>query len=201
MKYAEINRRVTEIVADYILKGYSINTSTMSGTQGEVASIDLTAGESVIRITINRFFFKDGLYNDGFEIVVGKAEESIRANQPAGTKYETIWNDRLDIIHHEEFYEVGKIHGCPAWFGNRDEAVAASNVRVHRYALNSYEPVSKDSLPGYATKIAERYIRRVTGIKRPNPEKINVRHAIRRDDGHVYGQYIITYNGKSYILN
>lgn len=42
---------------------------------------------------------------------------------------------------------------------------------------------------------------RVTGIKHPNRAKINVRHAIRRDDGRVYGQYIVTYNGKSYILH
>lgn len=52
-----------------------------------------------------------------------------------------------------------------------------------------------------AAKIAERYISRVTGIKHPNRAKLNVRHAIRRDDGRVYGQYIVTYNGKSYILH
>ena len=52
-----------------------------------------------------------------------------------------------------------------------------------------------------AAKIVERYISRVTGIKHPNRAKLNVRHAIRRDDGRVYGQYIVTYNGKSYILH
>ena len=114
--------------------------------------------------------------------------------------YETIWNNKLNVIRRDEFYEIGKTHGRPAWFGSRDEAVAAENIRVNRYA-HRYEPVSKDSLSDYAAKIAKRYICRVTGIKHPNRAKINVRHAIRRDDGRVYGQYIVTYNGKSYILH
>ncbi|MBU8988130.1 hypothetical protein KTF61_00735 [Faecalibacterium prausnitzii] len=200
MKYADINRRVTEIVADYIQRGYSINTATMEGSQGEVASIDLTDGKNVIRIFVQRFWLKDDLYNDGYELIVGEADRGIRAHQPAGRMYETIWNNKLNVIRSDEFYEIGKTHGRPAWFGSRDEAVAAENIRVNRYA-HRYEPVSKDSLSDYAAKIAKRYICRVTGIKHPNRAKINVRHAIRRDDGRVYGQYIVTYNGKSYILH
>lgn len=38
MKYADINRRVTEIVADYIQRGYSINTATMARTSSEFSS-------------------------------------------------------------------------------------------------------------------------------------------------------------------
>lgn len=34
MKFADINRHVTEIVADYIQRGYSINTATMEGESG-----------------------------------------------------------------------------------------------------------------------------------------------------------------------
>lgn len=200
MKYAEINRRVTEIVAEYIRRGYSINTATMEGSQGEVASIDLTDCESIIRISVQRFWFKDDLYNDGYEIIVGEADSGIRAHQPAGRMYETIWNNKLNVIRRDEFYEIGKTHGRPAWFGSRDEAITADNVRVNRYARR-YEPVSKDSLPDYATKIAKHYICRVTGIKHPNAAKLNVRHVLRRDGSRVYGQYIITYNGKSYVLH
>ena len=60
----------------------------------------------------------------------------------------------------------------------------------------------KDDMTGdNAIRAAERYVRRIAGIKHPNRAKLNVRHAIRRDDGRVYGQYIVTYNGKSYILH
>ena len=200
MKYAEINRRVTEIAADYIRCGYSINTSTMGGGQGEVSHIDLTDGRSIIRILVQHFYCKDDFYNDGYEIIVGRADDTVRADQPPANTVGTIWNDRMNLFHREAFYEIGKRRGRPAWYGNRDEAVAAGNVRVKRCAYH-YELVSKDSLPSYAIKIAERYIRRVTGIKRPNKEKLNVRHAIRHTDGLIYGQYIVTYNGKSYILH
>ena len=43
MKYAEINKRYTEIVSEYISKGYILNTATMAGSQGEIASVDLTS--------------------------------------------------------------------------------------------------------------------------------------------------------------
>lgn len=111
MKYADINRRVTEIVADYIQRGYSINTATMEGSQGEAASIDLTDGKNVIRIFVQRFWLKDDLYNDGYELIVGEADRGIRAHQPAGRMYETIWNNKLNVIRRDEFYEIGKTHG------------------------------------------------------------------------------------------
>lgn len=202
MKYAEINRRVTEIVAEYIRRGYSINTSTMGGGQGEVSHIDLTDGYSIIRIVVQHFYCKDDFYNDGYEIIVGRADDTVRADQPPANTVGTIWNDRMNLFHREAFYEIGKRYGYPVWYGNRDEAIAARNVRTERTVRNySISPDQNDSMTGNAVKIAERYIRRVTGIKRPNKEKLNVRHAIRHADGLIYGQYIITYNGKSYILH
>ena len=44
MKYIDINQRFTAKVAEYIAKGYTINTATMSGSQGEVAHVDLARG-------------------------------------------------------------------------------------------------------------------------------------------------------------
>lgn len=35
MKYIDINQKFTAKVAEYIAKGYTINTATMSGSQGE----------------------------------------------------------------------------------------------------------------------------------------------------------------------
>ncbi len=47
MKYIDINQKFTAKVAEYIAKGYTINTATMSGSQGEVAHVDLTDGKQV----------------------------------------------------------------------------------------------------------------------------------------------------------
>lgn len=191
MKYADIDRRVTETVADYIRHGYSINTSTMHGSQGEVAHIDLTDGKTLIRIYVQHFWLKDDFSNDGYEIIVGEADGSMRG---------AIWNNRLAVIRRDEFYEIGKTHGLPAWFGSRDEAIAADNIRVNRYA-HRYEPISRYDLPEYTIGIAVKYIRRMLGIKKPSRANLRVRHAIRSKDGRLYGQYIITYYGKPYILH
>lgn len=51
--FADINRRYTDIVNDYIQSGYDINTSTMSDSQGEIAKIDLTNGTEIVRILID----------------------------------------------------------------------------------------------------------------------------------------------------
>ena len=50
MKYIDINQNFTAKVAEYIAKGYTINTATMSGSQGEVAHVDLTDGKQVVRV-------------------------------------------------------------------------------------------------------------------------------------------------------
>lgn len=202
MKYADINRQFTEIVSGYLKAGYTFNTATMGGSQCEIARVDLNDGKNVIRILLQSFYCKDDFYNDGYEIIVGSTRSTISANQPPENTVRTIWNNRLDVVCRREFYEIGKRHGYAVWFGNRDEAISASNVRLAHRAQKGYYLIAKDSITcDNAIRAAERYIRRVVGIKHPNRAKLNVRHAIRREDGRMYGQYIVTYNGKSYILH
>ncbi len=55
MKYIDINQKFTAKVAEYIAKGYTINTATMSGSLGEVAHVDLTDGKQVVRVLLDSF--------------------------------------------------------------------------------------------------------------------------------------------------
>lgn len=202
MKYADINRRFTEIVTEYIRNGYTINTATMNGSQSEVTRIDLSNGKNFVRILIRHFYHKDGFYNDGYEIVVGNVKKAHNANQPPEGAVAIIWNNELNIVACEEFYEIGKRHGYGEWYGTRDDAVAARNTRAERVAQNCYvNPIRKDEMTDSAIPIAERYIRRVVGTKRPNRAKIAVRHATKWKNNRVCGQYIVIYNGKSYDLH
>ena len=41
MKKFEINKKFTEIVQNYILNGYVINTGSMSGSQGEAPQLSV----------------------------------------------------------------------------------------------------------------------------------------------------------------
>ena len=47
MKFIDINRKFTAAVSSYMAQGYYINAASMSGSQGEIAHIDLTDGKQM----------------------------------------------------------------------------------------------------------------------------------------------------------
>lgn len=106
MKYIDINQKFTAKVAEYIAKGYTINTATMSGSQGEVAHVDLTDGKQVVRVLLDSFTEYDSFNSlSGLEIVVGAPADKVVPYDTA--RYNTIWNNRLEVIESERFYEIG----------------------------------------------------------------------------------------------
>lgn len=117
MKYAEINKRFTEIVSEHITKGYTINTASMGGSQGEIAKIDLTDGNEIIRIEI-RPFHDFGKPTNGIKIVTGRSLDNATPNT-ANSK--TVWSGNLDIISVERFYSLdGRSDGE---YGTYEEAI------------------------------------------------------------------------------
>ena len=106
MKYIDINQKFTAKVAEYIAKGYTINTATMSGSQGEVAHVDLTDGKQVVRVLLDSFTEYDSFNSlSGLEIVVGTPADKVVPYDTA--RHNTIWNNRLEVIESERFYEIG----------------------------------------------------------------------------------------------
>lgn len=97
MKYADINKKYTEVISEYIAKGYIINTASMRGSQGEVAKIDLTDGNEIIRIRIESFY--EGRAS-GYAIIVGKSTDRV---EPNSNSFRTIWNDNLEVIEKNSF--------------------------------------------------------------------------------------------------
>ena len=55
MKYAEINKKFTEKVAEYLSMGYSFNTRTMAGRVCSGSKVDLTDGNEIIRRAVADF--------------------------------------------------------------------------------------------------------------------------------------------------
>lgn len=77
MKYIDINQKFTAKVAEYIAKGYTINTATMSGSQGEVAHVDLTDGKQVVRVLLDSFTEYDSFNSlSGLEITTHEKDGS-----------------------------------------------------------------------------------------------------------------------------
>ena len=104
MKFVEINAIYTQKVAEYIANGYTINTNTMSGHQGEIAKIDVRKGTEVIRILMDS---DRKTFNHAIVIIVGRCtEEGI--GEITNQRDLTIWNNRLEIIEKRTFWQMEK---------------------------------------------------------------------------------------------
>lgn len=186
MNYADINKRYTATVAEYMAKGYTINTRTMTGSQGDYAHIDLTDGTEVIRILVDTFHEWDKLSLDGLEIIVGRADSEIIPNSE--NDYRTLWNSKLNIISRERFYEIGadRCHG--KFYGTLEETTAAQQLKVQRYIAKHQSSEAKDLTPK-AMEIAKRIIRREFKVKRISEADVKIS---KSSSG-----YTVSYKGKA----
>ena len=190
MKYADINKRFTEIVAEYIGKGYTINSSSMRGSQGETAKVDLTNGTEIIRIMVNSFNEWDEISLEGEEIIVGRAQDDIVPHDSGC--FNTIWNGNLEVLSCERFYTIGAHRTSKEIYGTKAEAEAVARLRLARYIAKRSDSVTLD-LTDKALEIGKRVVRRVFGVKR-----------ICKGDVGVYksnGVYEVVYRGKIYRLH
>ncbi len=190
MKFADINKRYTEIVAGYFAQGYTVNTATMAGSQGEVAKIDMTNGLEIIRIYLDRFSEWGDLYTvDGYEIVIGKSTDNVPAD--TDDRYGTVWSSRLEVTHKERFYAVGR---DKQYFTGMDEAIAASRLQTSRYVVkhNSRKSVNLTN-NAKAMEVAKRIIRKQFGVKRIIESDVKIARCNNR--------YVVSYRGRAYGLH
>ena len=171
MKYADINKKYTATVAEYLANGYTINTRTMSGSQGDYAHIDLTNGSEVIRIMVDTFHDWTDISLEGLEIIVGRADSEVEPNSE--NDYHTLWNTKLDIISRERFYEIGADRRHGKFYGTLEEATAAQQLKVQRY-IAKHQDSKPEDITARAMEIAKRIIRREFKVKRINEAKVTV---------------------------
>lgn len=192
MKYSEINKRYTEIVAEYMNKGYTINTASMSGSQGEIAKIDLTDGTEIIRIVISTFVKYNDLHSEGIEIIVGRTTD--KAKPHSNNKDYTVWNNHLEIICEERFYQIGS-YGTD-FYGNEEEAKRASQIKHERWALRREDNSRTELKNEKAIEIAKNIIRTKFGYNRINTPEIKITKCKFEDR---IG-YIVRYRNNTYKL-
>ena len=173
MTITDINRKFTEIVSDYIRRGFTINIGTMGGSQGEEGHVDLTNGEIVIRVLLDRFVDYGELGLDGYEIVVGTATDAVKPNEYG---HVVIWNNRLYVIEHHKFYFVSNSsYGTygKKFFGDEAAAKAAAEKRFERCS-GKHEVNERKRFTGKAIRIAESVVKRHMGIKNVSKDKLEV---------------------------
>ena len=200
MKFADINRKLTEIVADYISRGYVINTNTMncleSGTKGKV---DVTDGKEIIRILLEEFREEAEKREDGWaprlygvRLVVGRATENLKARS---RNFDSIWNHNLDIIYEHKFYRVGGWDSD--WYGSIVDAVVREDKHRKRIS-DSWE--SEFVVFGEKAKgIVLPFLRRQKNCKTATVKNITRVSKRCREDGTV--SYIVSSKGRDFVMN
>lgn len=132
MKFIDINRKFTAAVSSYMAQGYYINAASMSGSQGEIAHIDLTDGKQIVRVLLDSFTeWEDYNQLEGLKLVVGIAADNVKPND--NQRCDVIWNNRLDVISCEKFYKLSSNRDDSVFYGTREEATAADEKRFERY--------------------------------------------------------------------
>ena len=105
MKFAEINAIFTSKVAEYIAKGYTINTNTMAGHQGEIGKIDLRKGNEVIRVLLDT---EHQHFREAVVLIVGRNTDERISKSLERESCEAIGNNRLEIIEKRTFWQMQK---------------------------------------------------------------------------------------------
>lgn len=192
MKVKEINKRYTEIVMEYMNNGYYFNTTTMSGSQGEITHTDLTNGETIIRIVMDKFHDFER-YTDGIEIIVGKCtDERVKPN--TGDSWSTIWNNRLEIISSEKFYQIGRENRSgDKFYGTEEEANEAMKKVHERYEARRSS--SKQEFSDNAKKIVLSFVKKQPKCKSVKLADIESVYKITSSN-----EYFVKAKGKTYKL-
>lgn len=205
MKFEQINRKFTEAVAEWMAKGYLINTATMSGSQGEIGKIDLTDGKEIIRVTLENFGkpvtrINERFYRlEGLELIVGRVTDKVTPNSQDA--WQTAWTSNLEILSSEVFYEIGRQHrNGSKWYGTREEAVAQQDKEAERYRIRYME--KQQEFPEAAKQTVLPFIRRqpkCKSVRLSEIEKIT-KHYSKTRTGRVFVQYVVNARGNSYTL-
>lgn len=135
MNYKAIDMKFSETVAEWMAKGYVINTGTMNGIGSEEKTkVDLTNGKEIIRVLLSDRVEVDSDAEDflsccdGYTLIVGRVPNVPKDYKPHTCKnFGSPWNHKLIVLSSESFYKIGA-----EWFGTKEEAIAARELNITR---------------------------------------------------------------------
>lgn len=135
MKSTEINAIYAAKVAEFLAAGYSINTNSMNGSQGEIAKIDFRKGDEVIRVMLS----SETIWGDHFRtadaivLTVGRCTDERVINATGFGRDAIIWNERLEVIEKRTFFQFGRRRDCDWYLEGKEaeEALERNRQRMH----------------------------------------------------------------------
>ena len=200
MRYEEINKKFNKKVARWMGKGYWINTGTMSGSQGEIAKIDMTNGKEIIRVLMeNRTMHSEEFRFESYDtvvIVVGKVTDEVRPNG-TNREYNTVWNNHLEVLEQDTYYMIGMRWSNSNWYGTKAEAESQrvkARLRYHQRGSQTEVKVFENAVP-----VVRSFVKRQRGCKTIKDSDITeVRKVISYDFGRWTVRYEVKAKGSYY---
>ena len=182
----DIRSIYTQKVAELLAQGYQIHPETMSGSQGEMAHIDLTNGSEILRVLIEtRGCFFDA-YGDILTIRVGRNTDDVRGG------WHTIWNDHLETLSEIKLAKISE-----NFYTTLEEGKRMAEVRHSRWRNRDRE-LRKEVGDAYKS-IALRWLRRQPRMKTCKLEDID--RMIRRTRSDGTACFEIEAKGKTFYLH
>ena len=197
MKFNDIESIMTAKVAEYIAWGYTLSTGTMSGSQGEVAKVDIVKNKRVVRIMLTR----ENRYDDNGCYFALTLTVGCHTLPKARSFDRIIWNRDLEVIERREFFSVDI--DANNFTENRDDLIEQHKKQMQRWRNRNARcklSLSKDITSEAAKAIVLPFIRRQNRCKRAKVEDIeSVIRFIPSSSAKMH--YAITLrNGKTYNL-
>jgi hypothetical protein len=186
MKKQDIRRIYTEKVTELLNQGWTIFPDTMNGSQGEIAHIDLTDGNEIRRVLLERDTHwereEGGYWGDVIRLTVGRAGKDTWVGQ---TWDGTVWNNRLEPIFQIEWAWLGS-RRCSDWYVSLEEGRAAHQKQLERYRNHDRnDRMTYTELPEACKSAALRWVRKQPRMKTCRLEDIE---QVRK----------VTYEGKTH---
>lgn len=180
MNKDDISRIYTSKIAELLSSGYQINPWTMSGSQGEIARVDLTNGSEIIRVLIEKSY--EGGTINVITITIGRVVEQNEC---------IIWNNHLEVCSQIKFAKIAE-----DYYTTYDEGVKIEEKRKQRLVGRVNWP-SPDLSDAYKM-IALRWIQRKPRMKSCRLKDIE--YMTRRMDCYGRNMYHIEANGKNFTI-
>ena len=170
----DIENVYTDTIKDYLNKGYRIYYSTMGGSQGEIAKIDLTNDKEVIRILLDsetEHYREHPIHKyidlDYLTIIVGRNTDKLRGDSFS----DIIWNEHLELISEIRFYKIGRRNN--SFFGTKQEAIDAQCKYYERFDFRDLYSRDEIIFSDKAKEIILPWVKRQKKCKSVNVKQID----------------------------
>lgn len=182
MNKDDISRVYTAKIAELLSAGYQINPWTMSGSQGEIAKVDLTNGSEIVRVLIEKSYYSNISVNAVVTVTIGRVVE----------QYGRIaWNSHLEVRSQIKFAQIAE-----DYYTTYDEGVKIGEKREQRLC-NCINWSSSDLSDAYKM-IALRWIQRKPRMK--SCQLKDIKSMTRRMDRCGRNTYLIIAKGKHFTI-